>query len=180
MPKTQTYDLMSDSDNSFMAGEDGPSDDSDFDFDDDIAPNKTTTQSKKATTSQKPAAAKSSKKATVKKTAAKRATKKKPASIDIDIDDNDDFDVAGSSSSSFDSNDSDNGNGNDSSGRPVLSEKCTNSDESDMISNSKTSKQKTVEERYQKLTQLEHILVRPDTYSKSSLFFKIFELAPSF
>lgn len=28
----------------------------------------------------------------------------------------------------------------------------------------KTSKKKTVEETYQKLTQLEHVLLRPDTY----------------
>jgi hypothetical protein len=31
-----------------------------------------------------------------------------------------------------------------------------------------TGKQKTVEEMYQKKTQLEHILLRPDTYSKFS------------
>lgn len=30
----------------------------------------------------------------------------------------------------------------------------------------KKGKDKTVEERYQKKTQLEHILIRPDTYSK--------------
>jgi ketopantoate reductase len=30
----------------------------------------------------------------------------------------------------------------------------------------KTKNEKTIEERYQKKTQLEHILLRPDTYSK--------------
>lgn len=34
---------------------------------------------------------------------------------------------------------------------------------------SKKGKDKSVEERYQKKTQLEHILLRPDTYSKSQV-----------
>ena len=43
----------------------------------------------------------------------------------------------------------------------VLSERSTNA------SATAKSKQKTVEETYQKKSQLEHILLRPDTYSES-------------
>ena len=41
----------------------------------------------------------------------------------------------------------------------VLSERSVNTP-------SKTKKKKTVEDTYKKMSQLEHILIRPDTYSK--------------
>jgi DNA topoisomerase-2 len=48
-------------------------------------------------------------------------------------------------------------------GRAVLGEKSLNKDTN---KTSKSTGKKTVEEIYQKKTQLEHILLRPDTYSK--------------
>jgi DNA topoisomerase-2 len=38
----------------------------------------------------------------------------------------------------------------------------------DAVPKKKTPKKKTVEETYQKLTQLEHVLLRPDTYIGST------------
>ena len=48
--------------------------------------------------------------------------------------------------------------------RQVLGEKSLNVDDEKKVTKSKNKK--TVEEIYQKKTQLEHILLRPDTYSK--------------
>ena len=132
MPATDTYSIMSDSDDDFMA--DAPSEDSDFDFDDEPpAPVKKNTSKPKATTKVvKPKSTKAATKTTKNSTTTKKATD----------------------------------------ARPILAERSTNSDESDMTSGTmdsmkkKVDDKKTVEERYQKLTQLEHILVRPDTYSK--------------
>jgi DNA topoisomerase-2 len=138
----ETYSIMSDSDDDFM--DDAQSEDSDFDFDDEPAPKvakvaKATKVVKSKSTSDKATKAVTK---TTKKSATTAASKKK--------------------ASATKSNDS----------RPILAERSTNSDESDMTSGTmesmkkKVDDKKTVEERYQKLTQLEHILVRPDTYSK--------------
>jgi hypothetical protein len=49
------------------------------------------------------------------------------------------------------------------SSKPVLKQLSLNSMEES--STKMMSKEKTIEETYQKKTQLEHILLRPDTYS---------------
>ena len=74
---------------------------------------------------------------------ANAATKKKTKSITVDSDDDDDDDDDDMPVSA----------------PTVLSERSVNTP-------SKTKKKKTVEDTYKKMSQLEHILIRPDTYSK--------------
>ena len=145
MPETDTYSIMSDedSDDDFVM-DDLSDEDSDFDFD--IETSKSTSKSK----------SKSNKTSTKKKSATSKSSKKsKAVSIDVIDSDSSDIEMDGSTGT-----------------RPVLTERSINSDESDMAtttkktSTKKSNSKKTVEERYQKLSQLEHILVRPDTYSE--------------
>ncbi len=174
---------MSDSEDEFMLNNDGQSDDSDFDFDSEHeeviidAPKKKASKATTANKTKSTALAKTTKKTTSAKTKKavntkpKTATKKQTTISIDDIDDDDDDDDDDDSDDKLDAN------RENEITRPVLSERCINSDESDLTSTKSKStaatakkrlsnSKKTVEERYQKLTQLEHILVRPDTYSE--------------
>lgn len=142
----------------YCAESDFEDDDDDFDFDDDIenvAP-VAAPRSKATATASKAKAVKSKAKAPAKKSKAK-SKKAIAIALDDDSDDGDENEVVVSA-------------------RPILSEKSMNADNIDDNENennkkststgSKSKKSKTVEETYQKMSQLEHILVRPDTYSK--------------
>lgn len=113
------------------------SDDDDF-FDENIAPKKKVTTKKAAAT-----------KAPAKKKAAAAGKGKKgkkaarPAS-----DDEDDFEISRET-------------------QGILSNRDGNVEAAESKQSGATKKKKTIEETYQKKTQLEHILLRPDTYSKS-------------
>jgi hypothetical protein len=139
--------LMIESDDDFVVQSDG---DSDFDFDDGenaapvviIAPKKKAPAKKKAA-AKKPAASK--KAAGGKKKAATAAEKKQP------LGDRSNLDNTSGDEGSIDINDDD------------IDEDDTPASTANEISG---GKKKTIEQRYQKKTQLEHILLRPDTYSK--------------
>lgn len=62
-------------------------------------------------------------------------------------------------------------NGKDSS--KILSTNSNISNVAPIVNTSKPKSTKTVEEIYQKKTQLEHILLRPDTYSKLLKIYKL-------
>ena len=159
MPKTASYALSEDDD--FMV-DSASDDDSDFDFDD-IPPPALSKKNKTTTSKAKAKAAVPAKKKTTKKATSKAGGTKKSSAVTIDLDndsddENDNFNDESDELEFIDS----------AKNRPVLAERSLNSsEESEILSSSKSTKKKTIEQKYQKLSQLEHILVRPDTYSKS-------------
>jgi len=168
MPSTTTAEfILSDSDDDFVMMNNG-GDDSDFSFDEcdneNIAP-KQSRSSKVSNANAKVSKVKVKAKSTAKPKAVKKNTTVKPKVKKTAT-------KSKSKTSAKKKTISDDGQS-----LPVLSERSINvnvnvnddsdddSDDMKELSNAETkTDNKTVEERYQKLTQLEHILVRPDTY----------------